>query len=78
MLDFASVYYGVVINVVSPMLWWSNGKGCKSCHSRAVPKCDAVTILRWDLSASHKIKIKNSNAINEIIDPADDTIFHFK
>lgn len=31
---------------------------------------------RWAEKASHKMKIKNSKAIKEIIDPNDDTTFH--
>lgn len=31
---------------------------------------------RWALNASHKIKINKSKAINEIIEPKDETTFH--
>lgn len=32
---------------------------------------------RWAEKASHRMKIKKIRAINESIDPIDDTTFHF-
>lgn len=64
----------MVRRLVSGWLWKPNGR--VSCHSREVGEWLEATIPRWDTRASHKIKMKKSNATNEIIDPILDRTFH--
>jgi len=59
---------------VSSRLW--NPKGRLSCHSIDDGICRLVITLRCEANASHKMKIKNSRAVNERSDPIDDTTFH--
>jgi len=74
-LLFIQAIYGVVIAGCSGILWKSGG--VKSCHSSEVERCDETIIGRCATKASHRMKINKSRAMNEIIDPIDDTTFHF-
>lgn len=53
---------------------WSDG-GVLLCHSTEGDKFIVNIIERCLIIASHKMKIMNSTAINEIEDPRDDNIF---
>lgn len=37
---------------------------------------DGETSGRWEISASHKIKIKYKVAVKDVVEPIEDTTFH--
>ena len=66
---------GRVIKIVSGRLWKPRGR--ISCHSREEGWWEEEITLRCATSLSQRIKMNRRRATNEIIDPRDETTFHF-
>lgn len=62
---------------VSFSLWKSRGRISAFTHSKLLGMWDRLVIVRWAANASHIRKINNRRATNLIIEPKEDTMFHF-
>ena len=65
----------LVANKVEQSAVWKEEGGVWN-HSTSVVIAPVKITPRWTTKASHKIKIKYNRAMNDTIDPIDDTTFH--
>lgn len=55
-------------------LWWSGGS--LFFHSKDGDRCDVEITPRWQIKASHSMKMNRRRATKDIVDPNVDTTFH--
>ena len=68
---------GITIFGVWFLLWWSGGERLFIIiHSSEEERFDGEIILRCTASASHRMKIKRSRAVKDVVAPNVETTFH--